>query len=367
MTAPWSRHRTLWDGHQRRDARGAGDAPAAHRSVPSTLRALHRRTTLGRSPTDAVLRGSGRLRTTTGAPYIRRVAGSGLAALDVALLDAVDLVGSGGEPVRCDRALDVCASRDGADRGAAWARMLALGSPVLRHLPLLELMLPRDRRAPEAPGSAEVRLSPYGVLALRAERGELGPVPLDLVDGTWWCGGDAPPFDPLRVVGALLAGATEAGGPSLPSGGVVVGDVDRLLAGEPTTLTMSSTVRAEGGHLVATALPYGVEPADAVAAVRAAAASAARRRSGVVAVADESNAVDGVRVRVELADGTDLRRARDWLVGVVPLSLERTAVLPAAMPHLLDAWDRGDGTGLRALADLLAPPVPPQNPEVSLG
>lgn len=285
---------------------------------------------------------------------------TGLDEVEVALLDAVDLLGADqtGEPVACSRVLAVVAQRRQAEPRDAYPRLVRRGLPWSVHLPLVELLGDAgDRdRPPADPEHVEVRLSPVGALALAAERGDVGAVPLGLVEGTLFCGGEVPPFAPSAVVGALLAGRTDVGPPELPTGCAVDGEIGALLRGEPSTLTIRSTIRAEGGHLVITEIPYGVGPRqlhdavhDARAALRAANQTCPMRR-----IEDETNARDGVRLYVEPEKGADLRDLRDWLLRIRPMERQLACRLPEPMPARLRRWQREDGSGLRALADLLS-------------
>ncbi len=294
---------------------------------------------------------------------------TGLGPLETALLDAVDLLGADGEPVPCSEVLAVVAARTAVDPRTTWPELVDAGVPWRRHLPLVELYGNCGTALgdpPADPAQVEARLAPVGALALAAERGESGPVPLGLVEGTLRGRGQVPPFDPRRVVGALLAAAEDAGGPVLPTGGTVDGDLDGLIAGRPVRLRLRSTIRAEGGRLVITEVPLGAEGYRILDEVRSRsrqqqAAGAGRghrlvrrRDSPVVDAWDESTARDGIRLVVELDQGWDLLVARDWLLDVWPVSIEVDARLPQPMRDRLRSWDRGDGTGLRALADLLA-------------
>lgn len=306
---------------------------------------------------------------------------TGLPDTEVALLEAVELLAED-EPSPCSRVLAAAAAAGALGPRYTWPVLVDLGVPWRRHLPLVELhgncgTVFGD--PPADPQYVEVRLGPLGRLALAAERGEVGPVPLGLVEGSWYAEGPVPPFDPVRVVGALLAGATDVGGPTTPSGGRVVGDVAALLAGEPVRLRVECTIRAVGGELVITEIPLGVPGEQVVERVMQRARAYERDPSGiprravrrkgspVLDVQDLTTERDGVRLRVQLADGADLRAAKEWLLDVWPVSVERDALLPAPMPELLEGWDRGDGTGLRALADHLRDPVPPPDPDLPLG
>ncbi|MFC6237919.1 hypothetical protein [Longivirga aurantiaca] len=284
---------------------------------------------------------------------------TGLDSVEAALLDAVDLLGAddAGEPVVCARVLQVVAQRSGADPRDAYARLVRRGVPWSVHLPLVELLGNAGSRdaGPADPEQVDVRLSPVGALALASERQEVGPVPLGLVEGTLFRGGAHPPYDPASVVGALLAGRADLGPPALPTGCEISGDLAGLRAGREVTLTVDSTIRAEGGHLVITAIPYGVGPEQLHDTVRDARAAllAAHETCPMRRIEDESSIVDGVRLYVEPERGADLRDLRDWLLRIRPVHRRLVCRLPAPLPELMAGWEREDGSGLRALADLL--------------
>lgn len=306
---------------------------------------------------------------------------TGLGAVDVALLRAVDLLAAD-EHARCSDVLAAAAATDGLGPRYAWPVLVDLGVPWQRHVPLVELHGNAGTVLGDPPADAqyvEVRLSAFGELALAAEREEVGPLPLGLVEGSWYADGPVPPFDAERVVGALLAGSTDAGAPSMPAGGRVVGDVEALLAGAPVRVRLECTILAAGGDLVITGLPLGVRGDEVLQRIAQRANDVERgaggrplraiRRAGspVRDVIDHSTERDGVRLQISLDEGADLRAAKEWLLDVWPVTTERDARLPRPMPERLGSWDRGDGTGLRALADLLTPDIPPPDPAVSLG
>ena len=289
---------------------------------------------------------------------------TGLGPLELALLDAVDLLGAdvGAPPVRGRDVLDVVDRRDALGGRYAWQALVDLGVPWRVHLPLVELdgncgTQLGDR--PADPEFVEVRLSPFGSLVLAAERGEVGPVPVGLVEGSLYRGGKVPPFHPAAVVGALLAGEEHAGLPQMPTGGTVGGDVVGLLAGKPVQLTLGCTFAAEVGRLVITEIPLGVDGGMIVDAIRS---SILTSRGGagvrpaacpVQDVQDETTMVDGLRLVVTPSKGSDLRYAVEWLRALWPVTVGVDCRLPAPQAERLAGWDRGDGSGLRALADLL--------------
>jgi hypothetical protein len=293
---------------------------------------------------------------------------SGLGPVELALLDAVDLLAADGEPVRCSDVLAVLDAREDVGPRYSWPALVDIGVPWRRHLPLVELHGNCGTALgdpPAEPVYVEVRLSTVGALALAAERGETGPLPLGIVEGSLYRGGRVPPFDPRRVVGALLAASSDVGGPALPTGGAVVGDLEGLLAGAPAHLLLRCTIRPEGGRLVITEVPLGAEGNLIVAAIEQRSQQVERDQSGrghlrvrrhgspVVDVRDETSSRDGIRIVVDLDPGADLQEARDWLLDVWPVTIGVDARLPAPMADRLGRWDRGDGSGLRALADQL--------------
>jgi hypothetical protein len=84
-----------------------------------------------------------------------------------------------------------------------------------------------------------------------------------------------------------------------------------------------------------------------------------RRRCPVVDVADETSMRNGLLIRVLVDQRSDVRRAAEWLRDVWPVTTQVDARLPQPQADRLHTWDRGDGTGLRALADLLKPTFNP--------
>jgi hypothetical protein len=290
---------------------------------------------------------------------------TGLGPLELALLDAVDLLGADADapPVRCADVLDVVDRRQALGARYAWQALVDLGVPWRVHLPLVELDGNAGTQLGDAPADPEfvsVRLSPFGALVLAAEREEAGPVPVGLIEGSLYRGGKVPPYDPGAVVGALLAGEEHAGLPVMPTGGTVGGDVVGLLAGRPVQLTLGCTFAAEAGRLVITEIPLGVPGGriiDTIASAMLTAGPDLRpvRAAGcpVQHVEDETTMVDGLRIVVTPSKGSDLRYAVEWLRALWPVTVGVDCRLPAPQPERLTAWDRGDGSGLRALADLL--------------
>jgi len=298
---------------------------------------------------------------------------TGLGVLEVAVLDAVAAVGgtTEAEHRRSNTVLDVLDRDHGFGRRYAYPMLVDLAAPWRMHLPLLEGVGNwGTQRGDPAAGAqyTEVRLSPVGALALAAERGQLGPVPLELIEGSFHRDGPVPPFAPARVVEALMAGRPDAGPPVMPTGGMVDGNVDALLSGLPTTLILGSTITPEPGGLVITEVPYGVPIDDVVLQLPNRVATAGRRRyadylpddtdldyglfgpAPISDIRDESSGRDGTRIVCIVAPGAEVDRAQAWIRSVWPITIEVDCQLPGPMGQRLANWQRGDGSGLVALS-----------------
>lgn len=302
---------------------------------------------------------------------------SGLGVLEVAVLAAVADVG--GTPDagrrRTTRVLERLEREDGLGARYVYPLLQDLGAPWRLHLPLLDPYGNWGSQHGDPAADAQythVRLSPIGALALAAERGEVAPVPLGLIEGSLYRDGPVPPFDARRVVAALGTASADAGLPTLPTGGTVDGDLTALLAGRRARLQLGCEIVHEDGALVVTAVPLGV-PIDLLEQCLATRSRSLRRGSDgrfedhvqapesddaqrpfrIVDVRNESSMRVGVRVVVQLAHGSDQAVAEHWVRSVWPVTVEVDCRLPAPMARRLRTWDRGDGSGLEALELLL--------------
>jgi len=299
---------------------------------------------------------------------------TGLGAPEVAVLAAVAELG--GMPGKRRRGtalvLEAVERETGLAARYAYPLLQDLALPWRLHLPLLDPGGNWGSRQGDPAASArstEVRLSEVGALALAAERQEVGPVPLGLIEGSLYRGGPVPPFAPARVLEALVSGGTDAGPPVLPTGGTVDGGISTLLAGGRARITIGSTIAHEPGRLVITEIPMGVT-IDLLAehlSSQVHGQSSPRHADylpdavghvvappvPVVGVADESSALSAVRVVCSLRRRADVGRAERWVRSVWPVTIEVDCRLPAPMRRRLLAWDRGDGSGVSALRPLV--------------
>lgn len=302
---------------------------------------------------------------------------TGLGVLEVAVLAAVAEVG--GTPDagrrRTTRVLERLEREDGLGARYVYPLLQDLGAPWRLHLPLLDPHGNWGSQHGDPAADAQytqVRLSPFGALALAAERAEVAPVPLGLIEGSLYRDGPVPPFSPRRVVAALRTESAEAGPPALPTGGTVDGDLTALLAGRRARLQLGCEIVNEPSALVVAAVPLGV-PIDLLEQCLATRSRSFQpdgfRRSddylsaprpgdttppfSIVDVRNESSMRVGVRVVVQLAHGGDMAAAERWVRSVWPVTVEVDCRLPAPMTKRLRNWDPGDGSGLAALEELL--------------
>lgn len=290
---------------------------------------------------------------------------TGLGALELSVLSAV---GNGKGPRRTTVVLEEL-DREGIAPAYAARVLRDLLAPWQRHLTVLDgegNWGSSGNDPPADPRYTAVGLSPVGRLALAAERGEVGPVPLGLVDGTLYAGGRVPPFEPRRVVEALGQGLDDAGPPALPTSGDVAGEVAKLLAGKKARLELGPRVVHEPDALVITGHALGVNR-DTLAerlAQRVAVGDWPRRvaanvaepravRPPVLDVRDESTTRAGTRIVCRLAPGADPHVAEQWVRAVWPVTVEVDCRLPAPQRVRLRNWERGDSSGLRGLDRLL--------------
>ena len=333
---------------------------------------------------------------------------SGLLGLEVEILRAVHRAAGAGTA----RTHDVLLALDEAGVVGARAALTTVAdllAPWRRHLPLLTGEGNWGSPVGDPPADPEhtgVGLSPYGELALAAEAGTTGPVPLGLVDGSWYRGGRRPPFPPLAVLAALRRRDGSDLHPRPPTGGTVTGDLDGLAAGRPVRLVVTATaevvrsgrqpehprgapadvpglpggwavaagrrVDPGGDRVVVTEVPYGITVDEVAEELTS---RAHRERSGdpeprrrhlagatprpprapgpVVDVVDRTDARHGVRVVCRVRPDADPEEARRWVLSTRRLRVGLDAALPAPLPALVTSWDAADGSGLAALGRLL--------------
>jgi hypothetical protein len=215
---------------------------------------------------------------------------------------------------------------------------------------------------PEAgPRYTEARLSRIGGLALAAERGEVGAVPIGLINGNTHGGGTRPPFAPRRMIAALGRLVSDpsirdsdladiVGPPAFPMGCEVGGDIAALMAGEAVSLELSARLRPvepPGRGWIVDRVPPGVGSRDISDFVMQSVHSRPwavdlpeldRRTRFALSGLDYLSQGDGICLVFTAADGADLDELRDRLLRVHGISVEVRAQLPAPLGGMLRIW-----------------------------
>lgn len=214
---------------------------------------------------------------------------------------------------------------------------------------------------PAEPRYTELRLTPVGTLAVAAERGDGASLPIGLINGSIYAGGQRPPFSPGPLLRALIAllddpGIDDAalvdicGPPAFPTRCDVAGDAHAVLAGRPGTLRVTARVTrgVEGGHEVVhiTNLPPGVKPQSVVSGIQSRVQNspwddlppelAASMRLPIANCKDAST--DTVVITCRPTPGVDANDLAKRLRTLWGVHLDVRAVLPAPLPALLRAW-----------------------------
>ena len=183
---------------------------------------------------------------------------SGVGLVELAILEELDArrAWTGRRAAPCRKVLAALEDELGLDRGYAYQVLLDSALPWKMPVPLIERQGNfggRGNDPPASPYYTEARLSPAGRVALAAERGEIGPVPIGLINGNTHRQGTRPPFRPAAVIGAIRQVLSRprlpgreiialVGPPDFITGCAVTGDLAALAAGERTELGLHARV-----------------------------------------------------------------------------------------------------------------------------
>jgi hypothetical protein len=311
---------------------------------------------------------------------------SGLGLVEAAIVAALDSLGGRADRrhIRNARVLAAVEERIGLAPGYGYEVLLDLARPWIMPVRLVDGQGNYgDRRGDPAASFryTESRLSPAGEVALAAERGELAPVPIALINGNTHRQGTRPPFRPEGIIGAVrevirrpkVTGnelISIIGPPDFPTGCTVTGDLAALAAGRPTVLRLQASVTVGTDHRSVTVegLPPNVNRGDVLASL----AARAERRDWAVRFPDLDRTT-----RLPLADVQDTAREdtdrfvcipepgtapdslRDQLMDVHGIWATVPVALPRPLPALVRQWVRAYVsedllTSLARLADAVA-------------
>jgi hypothetical protein len=296
---------------------------------------------------------------------------SGVGLVEATILDALDLVSGqadgwsfvyeGVEYFGCERVLSVVEQRIGLAPGYAYEVLLDLALPWKVPVTLIA-GCGLGGRGWDGGGihGTEARLSPAGEVALAAERGEIAPVPIGLINGSTYREGNRPPFRPEGIMGAIREAirrpqATDEdltaiiGPPDFLTGCEVTGDLAALAAGEPTELTLRARITLDEAtrQVVVQNIPPNVSPDDAresvISQARVHELSARfpqRRRPAGLPIEDVTDFVsrDSDRFACIATAGTSLEQLRDQLKDVYGISTTVSVALSHPLPHLVRRW-----------------------------
>jgi hypothetical protein len=183
---------------------------------------------------------------------------SGVGLVELAILEALDArrARPGGGPVSCEKLLAALEGELGLARGYAYQVLIDLAQGWKLPVPLVEGLGNFGSRGSDpaaSPRYTEARLSPVGQVVLAAERGEIAPVPVGMINGNTHREGIRPPFRPGAVIDAIrqvlhrprLPGSLIAaivGPPDFITGCTVTGDLAALTAGQHAELGLHARV-----------------------------------------------------------------------------------------------------------------------------
>jgi DNA gyrase subunit A len=298
---------------------------------------------------------------------------TGLGIVDVAVLETLDRIGAQAERhhMKCARAVAALDANYGLRPDFAYDALCDMARPWV--IPVRCVDFHGNLGSFDAPAAgpryAEARLSHVGMLAVASERGEIGAVPIGLINGNTYCGGIRPPFDPRRVVtalGRLLDDSAVSdhdltdmvGPPVFPTGCEVAGDLATLVAGEHVTLRLSARLRPaeppRQGWLI-DHFPPGVgarqicERLAGLVTRRSWSADLPeldRRTRITVSMIEDVSTDKDAQLFLQAARGADIDALGRQLLEVHGVTIQLSVELPASLPEILRRWvtthDRDD-------------------------
>ena len=338
---------------------------------------------------------------------------SGVGLVEIAILQALDArrAWPGRRAASCSKVLAALEDELGLARGYAYQVLIDLALPWQIPVPLVEPhgnFGGRGSDPPASPYYTEARLSPAGQIALAAERGEIAPVPLGLINGNTHREGTRPPFRPAAVIEAigqvlarprLPAGQVIdlVGAPDFVTGCTVTGDWAALAAGQRGELGLHARVTVTNAarvtaRVASVAVPghypphFTRDPSRPVIIVDnfppyastddiAISIGKRGREYGWHARHPELGAVTGLPIK-DLAvltargdywlaclpaDGTSPEALRDQLLKIPGVTIYVSVGLPQPLPSMIRTWTRTHrnedlDASLTALSNALASP-----------
>jgi DNA gyrase/topoisomerase IV subunit A len=293
---------------------------------------------------------------------------SGVGLVECTILEALDALGA--RPGRRHRSnakvLAVVEDRLGLAPGYAYEVLLDLGRPWTMPVSLIRPFGNFGGRGYDLAANfryTESQLTPAGRVALDAERGDLAPVPLGLINGSAYRAGTRPPFRPEGIIEALRQVirrprvtsadlAAIVGPPEFGNGCTVTGDFAALAAGRPTALRLQARVTVgDDGSVVIENFPPNANPDETVQHIadRARPRDWAPRypdlhRHAVLPLQDirdeSSTARDTDRIICVPRRGASPEQVREQLMDFYGVYTTVDVALPRPLPAMLKSWVR---------------------------
>jgi hypothetical protein len=299
---------------------------------------------------------------------------TGVGLVECAILEALD--SPGGRSRRSSLVLAAVEDRIGLAPGYAYEVLVDLARPWMMPLSLVIGHGNFGGRGNDPAANyryTEARLSKAGQIALAAERGDLAPVPIGLINGNVYREGTRPPFRPQGVIEALrqvIRGRRMSGQdlidivgpPHFLNGCTVTGDFAALAAGRPTVLRLEARVTVSDDHssVMIENLPPNANPDETAQSI----ADQARARDWAPAypdlhrqarlplkdLRDQSSQARDTDLLICVPDpGTTPEHLRDQLMDVYGVYTTISVALPRPLATMLRRWAQTHGT-----EDLLA-------------
>jgi len=298
---------------------------------------------------------------------------TGLGEVDLAILQACEASGATlGSVVSSEKVLEELHHQIAIGPQVAYEQLCDLARPWVLHLGLLDFVghLGMPFVSPASPPQyTECCLSRLGEAALAAERGEIGALPIGLINGTTHAGGGRPPLDPNRAVAAIRAAADPAtsdedlvrlaGLPSFPTGCEVDADQAMVASGNEVDVVLSARLEQRDGVLIFSDLPPDSSSEEAEEAIADLVLRPAESSSALPIRSIRNESAKGrTRIVVELKASTDSAAVLARIEQLQPL--RKTVPLRFGRPlieHLRQAAADRDG-----LDERLAITVPTARP-----
>jgi DNA gyrase/topoisomerase IV subunit A len=217
----------------------------------------------------------------------------------------------------------------------------------------------RGEDPPANPPYTECRMSRAGLVALSAERGEIAPVPIGLINGNTYGGGTRPPYKPAAIVAAIREVVEHqrvpdaeileiVGPPDFVTDCTVHGDLAALAAGKQTELRLQGRIRIsdDGGSVVITDLPPNSSSWETYTGISSRGLKhhwtgdhpALQKAVELPVSSVRDDSADDIRIVCVPKPGTTAEELRDQLAHVYGVYTTMRVALPKPLPAMIRNW-----------------------------